>query len=66
MSLEQEAKHRVELNNKRWFVRYAILAAIFSILAVKFYMMLFVLDIVVGGIALPQLLFCLAFYLLRT
>ena len=49
MSLEQEAKHRVELNNKRWFVRYAILAAIFSILAVKFYMMLFVLDIVVGA-----------------
>jgi hyaluronan synthase len=49
MSLEQKAKHRNELSKKRWLVRYAILAALFSILVVKFYMMLFILDIVVGA-----------------
>jgi hyaluronan synthase len=49
LSLEQETKHRNELSRGRWLVRYAIVAAIFSILAVKFYMMLYVLDIVVGA-----------------
>lgn len=49
MSLEQKSKHRSELTKKRWLVRYAILAALFCILAIKFYMMLYVLDIVVGA-----------------
>jgi hyaluronan synthase len=49
MSLEQKTRHRSELSKKRWLVRYAILAGVFSILVVKFYMMLFVLDIVVGA-----------------
>src|SRR5215211_8455063 len=49
MSLEQKSKHRSELTKNRWLVRYAILAALFCILAVKFYMMLYVLDIVVGA-----------------
>jgi len=49
MSLEQKSKSRSELNKKRWLVRYAILAAVFSILAIKFYMMLYVLDIFVGA-----------------
>src|SRR5919197_1492427 len=49
MSLEQKTKHTSELSKKRWVVRYAILAAVFSILVVKFYMMLFVLDIAVGA-----------------
>jgi hyaluronan synthase len=49
MSLEQKSKSRSELTKKRWLVRYAILAAVFSILAIKFYMMLYVLDIVVGA-----------------
>ena len=49
MSLEQKSKHRSELTRNRWLVRYAILAALFCILAVKFYMMLYVLDIVVGA-----------------
>lgn len=49
MSLEQKTKHKSELDNKRWLLRYAILGAIFSILMVKLYMMLFVLDIVVGA-----------------
>jgi hyaluronan synthase len=49
MSLEQKSKSRSELNKKRWLVRYAILAAVFSILAIKFYMMLYVLDVFVGA-----------------
>src|SRR5919107_5618210 len=49
MSLEQKTKHRSELTRNRWLVRYAILTALFCILAVKFYMMLYVLDIVVGA-----------------
>lgn len=49
MSLEQKSKSRSELTKKRWLVRYAILAAVFSILAIKFYMMLYVLDIFVGA-----------------
>jgi len=49
MTLEQKSKHKSELNKKRWLVRYAILATLFSILAVKFYMMLYVLDIFVGA-----------------
>src|SRR5918995_2633898 len=49
MSLEQKSKSRGELNKKRWLVRYAILAAVFSILAIKFYMLLYVLDIFVGA-----------------
>src|SRR5919107_38785 len=49
MSLEQKTKHRSELTRNRWLVRYAILAALFCILAVKFYMLLYVLDIVVGA-----------------
>lgn len=49
MSLEQKSKSRIELNKKRWLVRYAILAAVFSILAIKFYMMLYVLDVFVGA-----------------
>jgi hyaluronan synthase len=49
MSLEQKSKSRSELNKKRWLVRYAILAAVLSILAIKFYMMLYVLDVFVGA-----------------
>jgi hyaluronan synthase len=49
MSLEQKSKQRGELTKSRWLVRYAILAALFCILAIKFYMMLYVLDIVVGA-----------------
>ncbi|HKG71639.1 MAG TPA: glycosyltransferase [Nitrososphaeraceae archaeon] len=49
MSLEQKSKHKSELTKSRWLVRYAILTALFCILAVKFYMMLYVLDIVVGA-----------------
>jgi hyaluronan synthase len=49
MSLEQKSKHISELTKNRWLVRYAILAALFCILAIKFYMMLYVLDIVVGA-----------------
>jgi len=49
MSIEQKSKHRSELTKKRWLVRYAILAALFCILAVKFYIMLYVVDIVVGA-----------------
>ena len=49
MSLEQKSKSRSELTKKRWLVRYAILAAVFSILAIKFYMMLYVLDVFVGA-----------------
>jgi len=49
MSLEQKSKSRSELTKKRWLVRYVILAAVFSILAIKFYMMLYVLDIFVGA-----------------
>jgi hyaluronan synthase len=46
---EQKTRHRKELDKKRWLVRYAILAAIASVLAVKFYMMLYVLDVAVGA-----------------
>ena len=49
MSLEQKSKSRSELNKKRWLIRYAILAAVLSILAIKFYMMLYVLDVFVGA-----------------
>jgi hyaluronan synthase len=52
LTLQQESRDRVqsgELDRKRWLVRYAILAAIGIILAVKFYMMLYVLDITVGA-----------------
>ena len=49
MVLEQKARQRKELDKKRWLVRYAILAAIASVFAVKFYMMLYVLDIAVGA-----------------
>jgi hyaluronan synthase len=49
LTLEQKSKHKSELSKKRWLVRYAILVALFSILAVKFYMMLYVLDIFVGA-----------------
>ncbi len=49
MSLEQKAKHKSELDKKRWLVRYAILGALFSMLVVKLYMLLYVLDVVVGS-----------------
>jgi hyaluronan synthase len=49
MTLEQKSKNKSELNKKRWLVRYAILAALSIILVVKFYMMLYVLDIFVGA-----------------
>ena len=49
MSLEQKTRHKSELDRKRWLARYAVLATILAILLVKFYMMLFVLDIVVGA-----------------
>ena len=49
MSLEQKSKQIGELDKKRWLARYAILAVLFCILAIKFYMMLYVLDIVVGA-----------------
>src|SRR5262245_59085455 len=49
MSLEQKTRHKSELDRKRWLARYAVLATILAILLVKFYMMLFVLDIIVGA-----------------
>ena len=49
MSLEQKAKHKSELDKKRWLVRYAVLGALFSMLVVKLYMLLYVLDVVVGS-----------------
>ena len=51
MVLEKKTVVNVEkeLDKKRWLVRYTILAVVGIILAVKFYMMLYVLDIAVGA-----------------
>lgn len=37
-----------ELDKKRWLVRFAILAAVGSVLAVKIYLVLFVIDFIIG------------------
>jgi hyaluronan synthase len=38
----------IEIDKKRWMVRYLILAAVFSILLVKIYLFLFVMDRLLG------------------
>lgn len=47
MTLQQVSKD-IEMDKKRWFVRYLILAAVGLILGIKVYLLLFVVDIVVG------------------
>jgi hyaluronan synthase len=61
MSLEQKNKSRSELDKKRWLVRYTILAVIFSILMVKLYMVLYVIDIAIGAYSFTTtfVLFCI-------
>ena len=44
---QQTAKYR-EVDKKRWFVRYLILAAVATVLALKIYWLLFVVDVFVG------------------
>ena len=46
-SQQQTAKYR-EVDKKRWFVRYLILAAVATVLALKIYWLLFVVDFFVG------------------
>src|SRR5919202_3787841 len=41
-------KSSEEIDKKRWIVRYLILAAVFSILLVKIYLFLFVMDRLLG------------------
>jgi hyaluronan synthase len=47
LTLKQIPKYR-EMDRKRWLVRYLILAAVAGILAAKIYLVLFLIDIVVG------------------
>jgi hyaluronan synthase len=46
-SQQQTSKYR-EVDKKRWFVRYLILAAVATVLALKIYWLLFVVDFFVG------------------
>lgn len=49
MTLQQEGtKIFKEMDRKRWLVRYLILAAIGTMLVIKLYMMIFVIDFTVG------------------
>lgn len=48
MTLRQETKPSREMDRKRWMVRYLMLAAIGSVLAIKVYLLLFVVDLTVG------------------
>ena len=52
-----------ELDKKRWLVRYTILASVASVLAIKIYLVLFFLDILVGlySIVTTSVLFTVLF-----
>jgi hyaluronan synthase len=46
--VHHDATKSIEIDKKRWMVRYLILAAVFSILLVKIYLFLFVMDRLLG------------------
>src|SRR5919198_1007871 len=46
--VHHDATKSIEIDRKRWMVRYLILAAVFSILLVKIYLFLFVMDRLLG------------------
>ena len=45
---QQKSERFIEMDKKRWMVRYLILAGIGTVLAIKLYMLLFVVDFTVG------------------
>ncbi|HJT50197.1 MAG TPA: glycosyltransferase [Nitrososphaeraceae archaeon] len=45
---QQKIDRFAEMDKKRWFVRYLILAGIGSVLAIKLYLLLFIVDFTVG------------------
>ncbi|MFL6321734.1 MAG: glycosyltransferase [Nitrososphaeraceae archaeon] len=45
---QQKTERFIEMDKKRWMVRYLILGGIGSVLAIKLYMLLFIIDFTVG------------------